>query len=209
MSTDQSRFYFVLFGMLRKASPGIDRHALHAELALPKSHTEWTHAHFDTFKAHALAVTRAELPGDESAKRGRHALDTLLAALGEGEDYAETIVFRMNKGGKLGGKGVTLGSLTGAQIRGVVIALDRECKRRFPTREALIAEIHGQAAGAQLDEAALQGRLCAVLRLAAVPQLADLGIDRLRIALATVRRMAGTAAPAAPAAEMDADDVPF
>lgn len=189
MTSAQHTFYFSLWGKLRKLQPAADRHALHELLGLPASHKDWSNAHFDTFKAHVLSLTDAELPGDEAAKRAQWTIDTLLAALGEGGDYAETIVRRMNSGGKLGGKGRTLDSLTGEQLRGVAIALDREVKRRFPTPEAVIAAIREQADAAQLDEAAIADSVCRALRLPAMPALASLGMDRLFLVLATVRRL--------------------
>jgi hypothetical protein len=194
LSRAQESFYWRLWAMLRKAQPGVDRHAVHEALGLPASHTEWNgREHFDAWRAHVMAQTRSDLPADEEARRRRHGIGVMLRALGEREDYAEEIVHRMNLHGRLGGAGRTLDSLTGAQLSGVTIALKAECRRRWRTKSALLAELDWVRREADLDEVAARAAVAAELRVSAeaVPDPAGLSYERILPVLAALRGLAG------------------
>ena len=108
--------------------PGVDRHAMHAELGLPESRKEWTNRHFDEWKRACLAIAQpgnldAQMEGlGGEVKRRVFVIQKLLGELGEPVGYAETILRRM-------GMEPPLERLTAAQLEKVIVALRKQGRR--------------------------------------------------------------------------------
>jgi len=212
LSGAQNKFYWQLWAKLHRARPDADRKKEHVALGLPESHTAWhPKTDFDVWVRHCLAVADAKLPDDGEARRKRVFIGHLLSALGEDEAFLEHTVASMNRNGKFGGRGVSAGSLNGLQLRGVMIALKKECRRRWPTKEDLLGEIHALRGSYEFDEAMAREAVCAALNLKQAVPLLNMVYEDLLVVLSVLLRMAGRAvAIAALEAEHAVEmDVPF
>jgi hypothetical protein len=205
VSPAQNTFYWRLWSGVRKKRPGADRKAMHAELGLPESHTVWTNAHFDAWKGACLAVTQpanldAQLAQQRmAATRHRVFIGHVLAALGEGEAWVEGIVHRMNRERKLGGNFASYDTLGAPQLAKVIVAVKKEAKRRWRTKEDLLQEVCSVLTG--LDPRAAKVAVCEALNCPVVPSPKDLVYEDLLVVLGTVRRLAEIGAEEHDAAE--------
>lgn len=202
MSEAQDKFYWRLWSALRKAVPDADRHAVHRQLGLPESHTAWRNEHFDRWKGHCLAKAqpanfRAQIQQVKMPEiRKQVFIDHILTALGEGEEYAESILARMNRRRKLGNKFATMDTLDEAGLQAVMIALKKECRRRWPTKECLLGEI-ALARVEGIDESYAQAEVLKALNWRSLGRgLEYMYYEPLLVVLATLRRLGGAVAPA-------------
>ncbi len=224
MTAAQNTFYWRLWSGVRKREPEADRKAMHAQLGLPESHTCWNNGHFDKWKGACLAITQ---PGNADAQlaqlrmaatRHRVFIGHVLDAMGEGPALVEQIVSMMNRGGKLGGRCVTYETLGDAHLEKVIVAVKKEAKRRWRTKEVLLQAVCSALFG--LDADAVDAALCAALNCHRVSPLeVTMKMARyedLLVMLGTLRRLAlceehDAAEPATmPRFEVrETEDIPF
>lgn len=206
LSKDQDRYHWRLWGRVAKARPGAERKAMYRTLGLPDSHTAWDDGDMDEWVKACLAIVEAgnfqrqvQLAGGD-AERHRWTIGYLLAALGQGEEYGEAIVARMHRnrrhGAARGISGATLGALPPAGAMAVLIALKKECKRRWPTKAELLAAIETLCRGTAFDEAAASAAVLTALSAKTLPPLDKMDYDALIVVFGALRRLAGEAAPA-------------
>ncbi len=167
MSPKQDKWYWQLWGSVRKADPTADRHAMHERLGLPESHLDWnTKTDFDAWLKECLRITqpgnmKAQIAVQEMPKtRKLVAIGHLLDALQAGEPYALTTIERMNSHGRLGQplaadrapafdyafvkdgepvrKALTLADLDELELGKVLSALKLEAKRRWLRKRDLL-----------------------------------------------------------------------
>lgn len=192
MTKAQEAYYWRLWSMLRQARPGVDRHAEHRALGLPESHTRWNNDHFDKWIGHCKAAAqpenyRAQIAQQQMpATRGRHSLGLVLAALGAGEDYAEAILGRMNRHGAQGGPLLTIETAGVEALADLLIALKKECRRRWRTKPDLLAEIQ-RLREEDLDETAAQAAVESALGYLPRRGLEKLPYDSLLAVLGALR----------------------
>ncbi len=211
LSEAQNKLYWRLWAALRKAEPGVDRHATHEALGLPASHTEWKNSDFDEWKKHCLAKSQ---PGNYRAQvqqlrmpeiRRRVFIDYLLAAMELTEDYAEGILQQMNRRGKQGGQMVTLDTLPEAELEDVMVALKKECRRRWKTKEMLLGEIQSVRASNNFDPVKIAAAVQSALCWKSLPALEKMYYEPLLVALSVLRRAAKQPAPVLVAVEAGED----
>ncbi len=206
MTGKQNTFYFGLWGRLKKAQPGADRKAVHAQLGLPASHTQWTDVHFDQWKRHVLAVTQpanyraqvaqVKMPATRKLTFLRH----LLAALGKNESYLQTIVDRQQLGTPL----AALDALPPEGLKKTMIALKKACRRRWATKELLLGEIATVRLENEFDE---EKTTVKIARALSWPEgsaviLSEMVYEDLLVALSVMRALAGDAPAVGVAEEM-------
>jgi hypothetical protein len=245
MSPAQDKFYWRLWAQLKKARAlaNDDRHAQHAQLGLPESHTHWGERHFDRWKQHCLAQAqpanyRAQIRQERMpALRERTTLDHYLTALEKPEAHAQAIARAMNRGGRIGQpmaedrahfdyadvrngsprrKELTLDDLDELELKKVVIAVKKECKRRWPRKENLLDTIYDFARGFSPEQH--KAALAHLMELMHWTQMPRDGVERfnyemLLVVLSVLRRfVAGVPAePAEPLVEEEPAeiDIPF
>jgi hypothetical protein len=218
MTEAQNKFYWRLWSMLRKADPEADRHGTHRQLGLAESHTDWSNAEFDQWKGHCLAKAQ---PGNFRAQvqqlkmpeiRRRVFIDYLLAALGKTEDYAEAILSQMNRHGAQGGPLLTLETATEDALEDVMIALKKECRRHWRTKDNLLGELMLIVERNDFDPEHTQAAVMKALCWRSLPRdLAKLYYEPLLIVLSVLRRLesGGRFATAPAPAESVEVDIPF
>lgn len=201
MTSGQEKFYWRLWGMLRKADPAADRKAVHAELGLPGSHADFRNEHFDKFKGHCLAIAQ---PGNFQAQvqqlrmpaiRRRVFIDHLLTALEAGEEYAEAILARMNLRGAMGGAFAVLDTMGDEELEKVMIALKKECRRRWRTKEDLLGEIWTVRGDNEFPERETAEAVREALCWRSLPPLDKMYFEALLVVLSVLRRLASGAMP--------------
>ena len=213
MSAAQNKFYWQLWSKLRKSKPGVDRHAEHLALGLPESHTQWHPKHdFDRWKDHCLGEADAKLPEDGEAKRKLVFIGHLLSALEKGEAYLDHTVATMNRGGKFGGRFRSADTLTGSQLKGVMIALKKECRRRWGTKDELLGEVMAVMAHCTPTDSRIE--VMKALNTEVTPTLGKLVYEELLVALSAMRHLAAGTVSIFPAsneaAKTDREiDLPF
>jgi hypothetical protein len=200
MTASQNKFYFRLWGILRKVDPKADRKAIHAELGLPESHLAFTQAHFDRWKGYVLskaqpANVRAQIRQETMPQiRKQTFIRQLLAALDEPEEYAEAVLSRMQRNRKLASTGagrlVTMETLGVEDLEKVMIALKKECCRRWRTKDELLGEIRIFRHENDLDEATAIAAVMQALCRTTLPPLQDLAYEPLLVTLGTLRTLA-------------------
>jgi hypothetical protein len=188
----QDIFHWRLWAMLKKARPGVDRKAVYAELGLPESHLCWNNAHFDAWKAHCMAAAE---PGNYKTQIGqvkmaatRHGvfIGYLLAALHRDNGYAESILTRMNRRGKVGCKFVTVDTASEEVLKGLIIALKKECRRCWPTKDHLLGAIGRICDSEEYDDTRCTPAVLAALGVQGLPRLDRLPYEHLLIVIGTL-----------------------
>lgn len=225
LSAKTMNFYRGLWAQLRAHSKlkEADRKPLHAQLGLPSSSADFLPLHFDTWKAHVLAVTK---PGNYHAQIAQMRMPStrklvfighLLSALQEGEEHAERIVSELRavegdmkrKGdGRMGGKFTTLETLSLKGLDAVRNKLKGECRARWPKKEYLLGEISTLRLAHDFDEASARAEVLRSLNLSALPELQDMVYEDLLVVLSAMR-MQVPGAPAFASVQVDADNRPF
>jgi hypothetical protein len=226
MTAAQESFYWRLWGMARKADRTLGRHALHEQLGLPASHKDFGNAAFDRWKSHCLALAR---PADYEAQvemvrmpaeRMRWMARAICGALGEGPEYAERTLRKMNREGGVrapqpkqrhasdspwpaeerapgaGRYDLGLEEATEDDLRKLLAALVKACRRFWKTKDDLLSMI--AATGRELEEEAARAAAAKALHVepAALPRLEKLPYERLLVVLCALRELAGAASAA-------------
>jgi hypothetical protein len=192
--------------MLRKADPKADRKAEHARIGAPESHLLWNNEDFDKWKGRCLAVAqpanfKAQLQQVKMPEiRKTVFVGHLVSALGEGMEYARSIAQRMNRHGALAGRFWSMDTLSEAALKDLMIALKKECRRRWPTKEHLLGEIHLARLGEEWDEAWVRSEVLKALCWTALPPLEKMYYEPLLVVLSVLRRLKTRAQEPAPAA---------
>lgn len=223
MTAPQLRFYRVLWGQVRavlrarKFTSGeceARRHEIHVEaLGYDRSSLALTNAEFDKVKAAFLAITKPASLATQLAQqempvtRLRRALGFYLAALEEGEEYAESIVQRMNRERRLGAAGVTLEDLGAEPLKKVLFAVKDQCRRRWPKKADLLGEIYGLRREQDFDEEVTLAAVLAALNREHLGRGLDyLVYEDLLFVLAALR---GLAKKAEEKGVLQEADIPF
>lgn len=200
-----------------------ERHAIHVRaLGFDKSSTELTNADFDKVKAAFLAIIKpgdmeAQIEQKNMPKTRR--LVTLrhyLAAIERTDDYAVSIARTMNKKGRIGQpwkedratwfdyahtKGgvpvrqdLTLEDLTADELEKLVVAIKREAKRIWPTKEELLTHLNERCAAEDFDARAAMPAIRQALNMPAgavlYPDLMD--YERLLVVLSALKSLGRT-----------------
>lgn len=214
LSIAQDKFYWRLWSQLRKAQPGADRKAIHAQIGVPESHTDWRNADLDKWKAHALAKSQ---PANLSAQvkqlkmpaiRKRVFIGHILDALQLPEEYAEALLQRMNLRGGVGGPMVTLDTASEETLGKVMVALKMECRREWRTKEELLWVIGELRRENDFDDTHVAEAVRAALCWQSLPPLAKIYYEPLLVVLAVLRRMAA-GEPAVTLEHVCGVDTPF
>ena len=178
-----------------------ERHALHIRaLGHEQSSQTMTNGQFDKVLAVFRAISqpanaRTQIALEEMpATRKRTYIAELLAALGEHESYAETIIARMQRNRKLSSTGagtmLTLDTLQPDDLDKVKIALKKEIRRRWPKKSDLLAEIRTLRTEHDFPEAETAAAVMLALGITTLPFLDKLYYEPLLTVLATLRRLA-------------------
>lgn len=212
ISKGQNDFYWRLWGAAKKAimkRSGVSsaeaekmRHELHAKaLGKDKSHTEFSNRDFDLVKAVFLAESQ---PANMDAQIDQEKMDRtrriwviqqLTAALDENEPFVETILKNMNRELALGGPYLRIDQLTFEQLEKLIIALKKECRRRWPKKCDLLGAIRAFCQENEVDQAVAGQAVCKALCRQTLPRLDSLDYDRLVIVLAALKPLTGIDIP--------------
>jgi len=210
MTSSQLGKYRKEWGMVRRVlrAAGLtpdqadaERHALHIKaLGFDKSSTLLSNDEFDevlkVFRAISQpANARTQIALEEMPEtRKRTYIRQVLAALGEGEGYVETIITSMQRSRKWKSTGagsfLTLDTLKKDGLKDVLIALKIECRRRWDTKDHLLGEIHTLRMDNDYPELETSAAIMQELCITTLPPLAKLVYEDLLVVFGTLRRLA-------------------
>lgn len=198
MSGLQSKMYWALFAQARRAQPGLDRKALHAELALPESHGDFDNRALDTWKDRCTAIAKpadfkAQLEGVRMpATRHRFTIRRIAAALGVDDRYIEGCVAKLFRSRPF----LTLEILEEDDAMRVLIALKKHARRKWRTKAALLGDVQKFCCNNHVEDAVAVAR--AVLNRIRLPSIEVLSHDELLTLLGALAQAQGerSAAPA-------------
>jgi hypothetical protein len=226
LSNGQDAYYWRLWAQVRKADPNADRKAMHATPSskfpegLPASHKDWENPHMDEWISRCKAIfqadnyraqyTQEEMP----ATRKRVFIRQLLAALDAGEEYAESIIATMQRRKKQrwtgAGAMATLDTISEDFLEGVMIALKKECRRRWKTKDRLLLEIRIVRDKGDFVEEYAAAAVMRALCWDTLPPIGKMDYEALLVTLGVLRRLAmGRPIEAPVFDEVGAADEPF
>lgn len=204
MTEAQSKFYWRLWGDARKAllrgglssaEANARRHELHVEaLGADKSHATFSNRDFDQVKAAFLAVIKSDNMRPQIAQvrmpaaRVRGRIEQLLCVLGKDEDYLAGIAARMNFQGALG-RMFMLEEANEEQLKKLAIALNKQCRRNWPTKDAILAEIYDFCSAHEIDDQSACDALQKILGGGPLVSIERLHWEDLVTVLAAVREL--------------------
>ena len=122
------------------------------------------------------------------ATRHRVFIGWVLEAMEEGPELSERIVAEMNRSGKLGGRATTFETLDAAKLEKVIVAVKKEAKRRWRTKDDLLEtvfEVWGGVASERKMEA--QAAMMRALNAETMPSPVKMVYEELLVGLGALR----------------------